>query len=648
MNAIKNQNRYTALNFLVLLFFSSTLTGCPATTMSTGDFRQIEGLLSQSPGGANDFIIVDCLLPGQIKQLGTGMIYISRGPSKQLPAGECALQGGQFALPGQTRYDKAVTVWMPQARAGDKTAQYYVGEIYQRGTGGSPQYELAAQWYRKAAEQGLTRAQMNLAYLYSKGLGVEKNPQEAQRWYRQATGLGDTVSLDENAISIEEREELKRLRAEVNRGRRDSQLLKQQLEQSQEELKKNNRRLEQLKKEPESQTQRQGVNQLIANIEQDQKKIESLIKQLAHYQNLFDGLPPPRIDVSDDSPPTTRGIRYDAGLPDTKKRIVVGTVYAPAGLASFKLNQQTLEVQPNGKFRASVSLNQTGETKVVLVAVDRRNISTTVTHTLFSVAGSDTVDLGKYKTIIYGRYHALIVGNVDYQILPDLKTAVKDARAVDAILRDKYGFDTTLLIDVSRFEIMESLNRFEKILTKNDNLLIYYAGHGIMDTEHNWGYWQPVDADEDSTSNWIANEDVTRLLSKMKAKHVLLVSDSCYAGTLLRGVAEHQETPTAPDARVQYIKQMVNGRARKVLASGELEPVLDIGSGGHSVFANVLLDVLKSNDRVMEGALLYQAMKARVVRDSKLHGLTQVPQYSGNSQAGDGPGDFIFVPKKFQ
>ena len=97
MNAIKY--RYTALSFLVLLFISGILTGCPATTMSTADFRQIEGLLSQAPGGANDFIIVDCVLPGQIRQLGTGMVYISRGPSKRLPAGECAQLGGRFALP---------------------------------------------------------------------------------------------------------------------------------------------------------------------------------------------------------------------------------------------------------------------------------------------------------------------------------------------------------------------------------------------------------------------------------------------------------------------------------------------------------------------------------------------------------------------
>jgi len=125
MNAIKYS--YACLILLSLILVAVTLSGCPATTMSTADFRQIEGLQSQAPGGADDFIIVDCVLPGQIRQLGTGMMYISRGPSEKLPAGECAIQGGRFALPGQTRYDKALLVWMPDAKAGDKIAQNYVG-----------------------------------------------------------------------------------------------------------------------------------------------------------------------------------------------------------------------------------------------------------------------------------------------------------------------------------------------------------------------------------------------------------------------------------------------------------------------------------------------------------------------------------------
>ena len=85
-----------------------------------------------------------------------------------------------------------------------------------------------------------------------------------------------------------------------------------------------------------------------------------------------------------------------------------------------------------------------------------------------------------------------------------------------------------------------------------------------------------------------------------------------------------------------------------VLTSGELKPVLDAGGGGHSVFAKVLLDVLESNDEVIEGDRLHQEINARVVYESEKYGLTQIPQYAALTQAGHESGDFIFVPKAYR
>ncbi len=630
----------------ILGFF--ILTSCPATSMRPSDYRQIEGLLSQAPGGADDFIIVDCVLPGQIRQLGTRMVYVTRGPSRKLAAGECARLGGRFALPGQTQYQKALLVWMPDAKTGNKIAQNYVGEIYQRGMGGSPRYDLAAEWYRKAADQGLVRAQMNLAYLYDKGLGVKKDARQAQYWYRRATGLGDAVALDGNALSLKERQELERLREDVVSRSKESKQLRQQLEQTQKNLEEIRRRLNQRQNEPRSRKGGQDVEQLTTLGSQYQATINDLQGRLAEYDALIQKLPPPRIEVHDDLPPLTRGVRYDTGHRKDQKQTVAGVVFAPAGLDTFTVNQRPYKVKPDGKFRFSVSLNPPGDTKVVLVAIDRRGKRTTITHSLSADAVKGGFDTEVYKTIDYGRYHALIIGNIDYQFLPKLLTAVNDAKAIDLILRTKYGFNTKLLLDANRYKILEALNYFKKVLKEKDNFLIYYAGHGHMDIKTGRGYWQPVDADATKTTNWIANYDVTDLLYTIKARHVLVIADSCYSGTLLRGEVEPSKMLETSEARWEYIREINKGRARKVLTSGELEPVLDIGRGGHSVFANVLLDVLKKNNRVIEGDFLHQEMKTRVVRDSRWHGMTQMPLYSGNNQAGDGPGDFIFVPVTYQ
>lgn len=173
--------------------------------MPPSEARPISGLYTEAPGGTDDFIVVDCKLPGQTRRAGQAQVYLSRGRSKKTTAKDCAARGGEFAIPGQADYTtKALMVWLPSANAGDMEAQYYVGEIYQRGLDVAPKYSRAAEWFRKAAEQGYAKAQMNLAYLYEKGLGVKKDPQQALLWYRKASGLGDSITLEANVPDMAE------------------------------------------------------------------------------------------------------------------------------------------------------------------------------------------------------------------------------------------------------------------------------------------------------------------------------------------------------------------------------------------------------------------------------------------------------------
>ena len=60
-------------------------------------------------------------------------------------------------------------------------------------------------------------------------------------------------------------------------------------------------------------------------------------------------------------------------------------------------------------------------------------------------------------------------------------------------------------------------------LKENDNLLIYYAGHGELDKAENRGYWLPVDASYELRSKWISNTRIVDRIKATKAKHVLLI-----------------------------------------------------------------------------------------------------------------------------
>jgi len=233
----------------------------------------------------------------------------------------------------------------------------------------------------------------------------------------------------------------------------------------------------------------------------------------------------------------------------------------------------------------------------------------------------------------YGRYHAVVIGNNAYRALPKLNTATVDAKAVADLLEKDYGYDVTLLTDADEETILGAFAALRRTLTADDNLLVYYAGHGWFDEEAERGYWLPVDAVADNQSSWISNADVTDMLKAIKAKHVLVVADSCYSGTLTRGLAIGGKSPA-------YYHAIVERRARTVLTSGGLEPVLDAGGGRHSVFAKAFLETLQGNPGVIDGEGVF-----RRVRDLVILNAEQTPEYGNIRLAGHDGGDFLFVRK---
>ncbi|MCU7851821.1 MAG: caspase family protein [Candidatus Thiodiazotropha sp. (ex Monitilora ramsayi)] len=235
-----------------------------------------------------------------------------------------------------------------------------------------------------------------------------------------------------------------------------------------------------------------------------------------------------------------------------------------------------------------------------------------------------------------GNFHALVIGNNRYRDFDRLKSAVRDAKAVSNLLESEYGFQVTRLTNASRYELFQALSDLRKTLKKDDNLLIYYAGHGYLDESTYRGYWLPVDAEKDNYANWLSTADITDMLNGMAATRVLVVADSCYSGTLsrstdYRGVILDQE-------QALLLKRLAHKRSRIALTSGGLEPVLDSGSGGHSVFANAFLSVLRENTGVLEGAHLFSELRRKVVLAAD-----QTPEYADIRKAGHEGGDFIFL-----
>ena len=247
-----------------------------------------------------------------------------------------------------------------------------------------------------------------------------------------------------------------------------------------------------------------------------------------------------------------------------------------------------------------------------------------------------------HKVGDFGNYYALLIYVEDYKHLNNLTTPKKDVEAIAKILKNRYGFLESKIIPNPKNsdELLDILDDFRNKLNKNDNLLIYYAGHGSKG-----GYWQLSNAKKNKRVGWISiKEAINKTLKKMRSQHILVIADSCYSGELTRsGVDENMLDPEDKE----YYSKLYEIKSRNVLTSGGFEPVLDKDptNSNHSVFANGLLEMLKSNNRLIFS--LEEKYKSVEEYVEKSTNKKQTPLYSHVQGTGyEKGGDFIFLDKK--
>jgi TPR repeat protein len=251
------------------------------------------------------------------------------------------------------------------------------------------------------------------------------------------------------------------------------------------------------------------------------------------------------------------------------------------------------------------------------------------------------------KGMDFGRYYALIIGNQDYQVLEHLQTPRNDAERAGQLLKEKYGFTVQVVEDANDVAMLRALNDLNKVLQPNDNLLIYYAGHGtrLKTGGADAGYWLPVNAERPPDDTfWVPNEQITAHLARLPARRVLVVADSCYAGLLSSDPGVNM-FGTENQFSLDYVKYKLPKRTRLLLASGGDQPVLDTGGQGDSVFARAFLDVLGANSGILSTPSLFAQVQARVKTGAARNNFTQVPEFKAIKSAGHELGDFFFIPR---
>ena len=243
-----------------------------------------------------------------------------------------------------------------------------------------------------------------------------------------------------------------------------------------------------------------------------------------------------------------------------------------------------------------------------------------------------------HKSGKIGTYRALIIGINDYKdsSIPDLETPLNDAQTMAGLLKTKYGFVVKTLLNrkATKKAIYNALRNIAAEARPNDSVLIYYAGHGDLDRQYDDGWWIPVDAKGGDPVTYLDNIQVQKAMRNMNARHVLLISDSCYSGSLFgRGRA----IPSVINSK--YYLGLYNEKSRWGMTSGNKTPVADDGTGGHSVFAYQLIKELRKNSKkYLSTQELYTRIAPIVSNNAE-----QTPMCRPIRNTGDQGGEFVFI-----
>jgi len=232
------------------------------------------------------------------------------------------------------------------------------------------------------------------------------------------------------------------------------------------------------------------------------------------------------------------------------------------------------------------------------------------------------------------RKFAVLFGNDNFTdaSIPTLDNPGRDIDAVAQVLGRHLGYETIVIHDASRRAMVAALNRLALAARPDDSVIVYYAGHGTVLESNRRGYWIPADADAARPQTWLANNDIERLLSRIRASQVVLVADSCFSGTLV-GTPRRVGAPETID-----LADLLRRRTEVVMSSGGNEPVADGGRGGHSPFAASLMQSLQSLEAWRPGSSIYQRVREDVTRR-----IPQTPQYGPLRRGQDVEGaDYVF------
>jgi len=319
----------------------------------------------------------------------------------------------------------------------------------------------------------------------------------------------------------------------------------------------------------------------------------------------------------------------------SNKVSIKGTVTAKNGISELRINNEVVNLSANGFFQYEARI-PLGQWFIPIVAKDFNN--QTVTKRLVTQRSGNA---NEESTIRDGRDLALIIATDRYDELTPLNNPVFDGTTIKSDLEELYGFETNLLINPSKSQILEEIRNYSKRqYARGDQLFIFVAGHGEYDEIFKQGYLAGRDSrkKDEVKQSYISYADFRDYINSIPCKHIMVVLDVCYGGTINQVVASRGQTDYTDIDRDLFIMNKLKYTSRRYITSGGKQYVSDGIKDNHSPFARRFIEALRSNGGT-DGILTFNEMFSFVEK-------VEPGPTSGEFGSNEPGSDFLLISKQ--
>jgi len=305
-----------------------------------------------------------------------------------------------------------------------------------------------------------------------------------------------------------------------------------------------------------------------------------------------------------------------------------------------------------------------GDTRQRMIKVEENEFSKIVQQKISLMEGNNTIrfevtnikegKVSSTRSVLMGKDaladavdvnrkdYALIIATDKYDNWDDLTNPIHDARTIEGILKEKYGFVTEFLENPTLEELNDKLFDYNtKTFRPQDQLFVFFAGHGYFDETLGEGYVVASNSllNDKGKTSYLSHNILRERLDNIKCEHIFLTMDVCFGGTFDKKLAKARGTEAMDEViDQQYLVKKLTKRTRKFLTSGSKEYVPDGMPGHHSPFATQFIRALKEIGGGTGRVLSLIELNPYFLR------LPTEP-YFGSFGTDDVQSDFVFVAK---